>query len=324
MQYKTIDILKFVSCIMIVVLHTRPFATFDLLNYYVTCLTRVAVPFFLIVSSFLFWTYSRNIIKFVKRLLLLYAIWLVVNLPIVIINYYIEPATPWYYNTAVLLKNFLFNSTFMASWFIMALAESMLLIWFLRKKVWLPLVVGILLYLPCLSSSMYYGLLGNTSLGGFNNFISGHFPFANSFFAAVIYVALGKLLAERRAWFCKKINIAVTCVFICTAFLEVFLLKDTGWRINDCFVSLVPLSLSISVLSVKIDVKSISEKLAKKLRNVSTVVYVSHGLFIYIYWDCIGIQYGPILFLCVLISSMLLSSAVISLSDKIPVLKYAY
>lgn len=75
-EYKAIDLFKFVASILVVTLHTKPFAWFADVDYYFTCFGRIAVPFFFITTSFFFFNKEKPDIKrYTKRLSILYLLW---------------------------------------------------------------------------------------------------------------------------------------------------------------------------------------------------------------------------------------------------------
>lgn len=315
--------MKFISAIVIVALHSSLFAGLGDAEYYFMCFARFAVPFFFTISSFLFWSRSRDIKRFSKRLLILYAVWLLIQSPIVIQRYFIEADHSFLYNLAVFVRNLIFNSTFTASWFIMGLLEAMLITWALRNHKKVLWIMSIILYSLCISSSLYYGVVNNTCFGGLNRALSGHFPFANSFCAAFLFVQVGRHFAENGIEIGTKPLWRMLAICILLAILEVSLLKDSGWRITDSFVSLIPLSVVIVALTIKSSI-CIPVNAAKWMRKSSTILYVSHGLFLFLFGNLLNIPDGVSLFVYTLGCSLLLSGILISLSKNNEHLKYLY
>ena len=45
-NYNSIDVFKFLAAIMVVAIHTNPFYHYPILNFIITSLCRIAVPFF--------------------------------------------------------------------------------------------------------------------------------------------------------------------------------------------------------------------------------------------------------------------------------------
>ncbi len=85
--YPYLDLLKFICCIGIVAIHTRPFYYVSQLDRGATIITDMCVPIFFIISAYFLalkldikngW---KTIKKFVVRLGILYIIWIVIMLP---------------------------------------------------------------------------------------------------------------------------------------------------------------------------------------------------------------------------------------------------
>ena len=84
-EYNSLDILKFVLSILIMVIHTGIDKTI------ISPLLRIAVPLFFIISSFFFFSKINSIsekekpaalLRFVKRNLGLYLFWAIIQLPV--------------------------------------------------------------------------------------------------------------------------------------------------------------------------------------------------------------------------------------------------
>ena len=73
-----IDIAKFLCAILVVAIHTHPLQYGTTLDYYFNCFCRIAVPFFFVSSSYFYYTKGGQIVKSLRRLLILYMCWFVV------------------------------------------------------------------------------------------------------------------------------------------------------------------------------------------------------------------------------------------------------
>lgn len=71
------DVVKFVCAILVIGIHTEPFAQYWWMDKAFACLTRFAVPmFFCITGYFLFDRYSgEKLLKYVKRIMVYYLFW---------------------------------------------------------------------------------------------------------------------------------------------------------------------------------------------------------------------------------------------------------
>ena len=240
-NYDAVDAFKFIAAIMVVMIHTSPFIEFGYLDYYISCLCRIAVPFFFTFSSFIFYKKKKGITDYVKRMLVLYACWFVIELPFIINDFFIVPDRPFVEKLLIFLRGLFINSTFPASWFITASWQGMLLVYFLSKKVgWKGLlVIGILCYCSSLPGTMYYELISGTPLYkpywyGFNIILCP----ANSFITAIPFIVFGKYLATHEIILARWKNHLLLFLAICIGLLEVSVFRDS-YYMNDTYLSLL-------------------------------------------------------------------------------------
>lgn len=160
------DIVKFVACILVVCIHTRPFP-----NYFQP-LYRIAVPMFYMISSFLFFTRVKTmshreqrqyIIKYIKRSLILYLFYFIVLFPTSYVFFY----RSWWNlgfpsNILRFIEQFFFSYTFaIPSWYIVSSILGIIIIYYATRckmKYILP-IVAVVLYLFCCLTSNYKSLL---------------------------------------------------------------------------------------------------------------------------------------------------------------------
>ncbi|MBR2614407.1 MAG: acyltransferase family protein [Clostridia bacterium] len=85
-QYKAIDLAKFVCAILIIILHTAPFASYSkvLTVGFRNIITIIAVPFFFVASGFIAFKkidgksgkeQTNYVLKHLKRIVIMYLIW---------------------------------------------------------------------------------------------------------------------------------------------------------------------------------------------------------------------------------------------------------
>lgn len=282
---KKIDILKLILAILVVCIHTTR------VGGALRPIFRIAVPLFFIISSYLFFLKQskqatvierkRALWRYVKRILILYFFWFVVLF---------EPtarARQWFndFNFGTVLdivKNFFLSSTFIASWFLIASIVAMVIVWFLAEKkvkdVWL-LALGAVLYGVCCLVSNYYFLC--LSIPGFESAYSTFtqvftYPF-NSFPVALLFVVMGKILAQRSLHIpirALRIMLALSLVLI---YCEFFFIKYCGTVVcDDCYFALPPLCMSLFMLVGQSTPMAISYD-TTPLRAYSTIIYCSHA-----------------------------------------------
>ncbi len=187
----SIDLLKVILSIAVIAIHVNPFGRFGEIIFPIC---RIAVPIFFIISSYFLFNKLSNssnpkevIINFIKRNLKLYLFWFIVLLPITFM-------TREYYNYGFIeairkiLIDFLLSSTFIASWYIMALLQSVLIVYILSKKIpdKVLLAFSMIIYLVCCLFSNYQNLLyGSSVLEFYNNNISPNIAIWNSFLVRI-------------------------------------------------------------------------------------------------------------------------------------------
>ena len=132
--YSYLDMLKFLSCMFIVCIHTKLGAFFPSnLSKLLGELCNSAVPIFFIVSSFLLWRKIKfrssdfGVIKhFVKRLAILYGVWTVVLLPTWFFGFLGKHPDDWLFYLPI--KLFVWGAPH-GSWFIVSLIYGFLTVY---------------------------------------------------------------------------------------------------------------------------------------------------------------------------------------------------
>ncbi len=219
---------------------------------------------------------DRALFKYVKRNLLLYAIWFVILLPITL-----HVRESWFYNgigkgLLRLLKEFFLGDTFLASWFIMASIIATVIVYLLSQKVnsyVLLSITGALNLLCCLTSN-YRGIYVFDKLNQIISPIIGNIR--NNFVVALFWISLGMVFALKKVAIRKKtaivgLVISAVLLFAESKLTEKFL--DASGH-SDCYFLLIPICFFIfALLLCYTDIKL---KHAKFFRKSSTLIYVMH------------------------------------------------
>lgn len=329
-QIKAIDLAKFLAAILVVAIHTHPFDGMDV-DYYFTCFCRIAVPFFFVVSSYFFWRKpDKSIRSYTKRLCTIYLVWFLIELPIVYHRFFVD----FEYSLPLQILNFfrslIFSNTFYASWYLMASIIAMNMVWWLSKKLnnkqLLVLAGGG--YVLSLISAGYYGITDFPAWSNIHYFLSWALAPANSFIIALIYVVIGKIIAQNNMeeWkFLSSVHKAIL-MFVIIAILgavEITLLRDSA-KITDAFVFLPFLTFVGVIILLRINV-TIPNGLARFFRNSSILIYLLHSIFqshlnpLFNMGGC-----GMMSFFVTTAECIVASILIISISNKIKLLKYLY
>lgn len=242
--YASIDLAKVLAALLVLSIHTHPFASNTLADYYFTCLCRIGVPFFFVSGSYFFFSGKKKTLKtYVERLLKLYLIWFVLEIPITIQRFFIDSQSSLSFNLIFFIKSLLFNSTFFISWYITATIWATLIVsklMILRKYRFL-LLLCIICYGLALLNSMYSGVISENS---FFNKIVGYINYAivpvNSFIIGIPFVTIGYLIVDNKKKINSKYAVMGFVVSIILAFFEAYYCKSIHAK-TDTYVCLIPL-----------------------------------------------------------------------------------
>lgn len=160
-----LDVTKFVMAVLVVAIHVQPF-TANLAFYYNNCLARIADPMFFAVSAYCLFAklkennWKRSVFAlYMKRIILLYAGWIVLYLPWIIASCLREAGqgnkVAWLANVsengqwiALLLQKILLAGPFGPLWFLTALLLAIPIVYWLasHRKLWLGMAAGLPFY----------------------------------------------------------------------------------------------------------------------------------------------------------------------------------
>ncbi len=288
-----IDIMKLFLSLLVVLIHSEvnigvffPFL-------------RIAVPIFFITSSYFFFkknciskNYNRGLFKFLKRNMTLYLSWFVILFPITM---YIRG----FFNEGLmsgivkLLQAFFFNSTFRASWYLMALNIGICISVLIAKKLSAKahFLITLPIYLICCLFTNYYGLAENSTslIMGYNAYVSVFLSLANSFPVSLMWISIGRLFAENETITIKHkgFSILFSAVFLIA---EHILVSSFSWQNkNDCYIMLIPLcyfifNYIIHAKPYSIDnYKGLFRFVLMRSGNISTIIYVTHASVITVF-----------------------------------------
>jgi surface polysaccharide O-acyltransferase-like enzyme len=279
------DILKFVLAILIVCIHSTK------AGMILRPVFRLAVPLFFMISSYLFFLKQstlnskqdkyKGLKKYAKRILLLYLFWFLLLLPFTI--YYRE----WYINfdhekLITIARSFFFGSTFIASWFLMASLIGVTIVWVLSqlkvKTSWI-IAIGLVIYVLCCIVSNYYSLISSCPrfIVAYNSYTSIFtLPF-NSFPCSILFVGIGKILAERELSPSNKLLWAVLLISIMLLYVEFYITQHYFKAYyDDCFLLLPVTCICIFMLIGQSTPRKTGYDTIK-LRTYSTIIYCCHG-----------------------------------------------
>lgn len=311
-----VDIMKFIMSFLVVGIHTEPFGFNLWLDRGFGIVTRLCVPFFFVAGAYYFFLKERPLKKYIFRIGELYVIWSLIYLPF-------DIKSLGRMSISGIFKRFLWTGNEHALWYLCGTLIGTCIVFLLRKflsdKQTFAVSVALLIF-GCVVST--WSPLVSRFSGIDLTFIENTIGTRNGLFYAPAYISAGMCLAK--GMFAKKSNrfyavgFAVSLLALAVeSFLFVFYLK-TPYSV--LWISVLPASVFLFAFVMNTETK-ISSGIPVFLRKMSTLIYVSHNIFMIILSNYLS---GMMLFICVSAWSAAFAAAVVFLSDKIKILKYLY
>ena len=312
----SIDVAKVIMALLVVGVHTEAFGFNFWLDKGLGIITRMCVPFFFITSAFFCWLKgdAKNK-KTILRLSILYLVWSVIYLPFDFQKYREM-------SLLELLRLFFWDGNGHALWYLCGSVIAIIMIDMLLH-VFKPKTILIIslffLVIGCMKST-WKPLINDL----FHISLPDMLGSRNGLFYGFPYMALGMNLAKNSKWKAKsfrRIAIGLFLSLICLvleSFLFVIVFKTTA---TILWLSVFPLSYYFFIFVYNLSIHLEKEQ-SLYLRKTSTLIYVSHHLFLALFSS---LHYLP-LFFAVSICSILFSSLIIRLQKhpKLSFLTYLY
>ena len=285
-NYNAIDLTKFIFAFIVILVHTYPFyESYETIGFISSnIIGRIVIPFYLVCAGYFFQlglsTNNENYYKrYIKKLIKLYLIWSIITIPagMLLLSKFIDvnPLT----GISGLIIGFIYSGTYYHLWYMAALIFSIIILYHLNKRFRLRtlLIITFILYIIGLTETYYYLLVHL----GINHLIEPYFNLfittRNGLFFGLLFVCIGMTLAK---YPCKikylKTNIIIFTVLL---FIEAFIVKNYNLALDyNMYLSNVPLIYFLVSYLLKLDINYNLDY--KKLRNYSTLMYFSHGMFL--------------------------------------------
>ena len=338
-NYQNLDILKYLSAILIMILHLRPFINFsDQLDLaFNNIITRICVPIFFIITGYFVAKKEKNnenyIKDYIKKIIPLYLVWSLLYIPVIIgtiiqylpiINEYltkINITLPLLIILLVLLFPVVilialcYTGIYYHLWYFPAIIFSLLVLekWKKKFKVKYLLVFSFILLLFG-ATETYYGVLPLSIKELLSYYYNIFFTTRNFLFFGLFYVVLGYFMETKEKAYSKYCFVKLIISFFLLIF-EAILLHDTNRLNSNILLSCVPLTyyLFISVIYITNNIK-----LKFQFGNLSKYYYFIHPMIIFItsllFEDISNYPYLNILI--VLLITHIISILIIKLKDK--------
>lgn len=321
LQYNTVDIGKFIASIAIIALHIPPIGReHGIYSQAVDFLTSIAVPYFFGISSFLFFSKVNQLTQkaglsalfhFVKRIALLYGMWLLLN------TIFMNERNAEVWRSSFFVDLFLGN-TFPGSWFYSALVTGVIICFYLRKlNNYMLLVAGLSVYfwfILCKENLWH-------SLSMYNWYEIHIFECFLSAPYAMVWIMMGAVISEFNRVERKKLLLMCNFIIICFSIMCVFLIPNgvncISWIIRLLLVE--GLLIATTSYNVKYTLPYTT------MRKMSTLIFMVHFFFLY------KISHNLLLggwlsskFIITTTATIMLSFVIVKLSDRYIILKYLY
>lgn len=281
-----LDIVKFISSIFIIMLHTCLSSDFgETTDWYISHgVFRLVVPFFFVTAGFFYGKKildKKNDIKvvtknYIIKILYAFLFWLAIGFPIEFLNTYDGN----FIHTCLLMFQKILFYPWGALWYLSALMVAIFILskFYKRGKIVEPVIIGFMLYLFALITNSYFFVVSNNNtiskvIEIYNKvFISPR----NGIFVGILFVSLGVLLSKlyiEKKMFSKKTNVFMLIMSYIILMGEIIAVrKNLYMEDNSLFLSL-PL-VAFFLVSILIQLKG--NKDYSILRKYSIALYLVH------------------------------------------------
>lgn len=314
LNYQNLNILKYISSILIIVLHLRPFFNFsnELDLAFNNIITRICVPIFFIITGYFVAKKekeNKNYIKeYIKKTITLYLIWSLLYIPVIIgtiiqylpiINEYISKINitlPLLIILSIILLPIIvlvalcYTGVYYHLWYFPAIIFSLLVLkkWKQKFNIKYLLIISFILLL----------------VGATRNFL----------FFGLFYVVLGYYIGTKEKAYSKYCFLKLIISFFLLTF-EAILLHDTNRLNSNILLSCIPLTYYLFISSIYI---TNSVKLDFQFGTYSKYYYLIHPMVVFVISLLYkNINYYPYLnILIVLLITHITSALIIKLKEK--------
>ncbi len=279
MKKKPIDFFRFIAALMIVAIHIFPFANINMdVDYTFTrVLFRIAVPFFLMITGFFILPKSlldkSKLEQYTLKIIKIYIISMIIYFPVNVYNGYLRDI-----DVLAFLKDIFINGFFYHLWYFPALILGLWITYFIIKKIKNPVIFFLILYMIGLFGDSYYGFIDNLPiLKEFYTLLFTIFDYTrNGLFYTPIFLYIGYSFSQTKRRESDENNFYYFLVFSISMAAEGLLLyKYAIPRHTSMYLFLLPTSYFLGRLFLTTECKT-----NKKLRNLSTWLYILHPLFL--------------------------------------------
>ncbi len=274
-----IDIWRFVASLFVIAIHISPFEKINpnIDFFFTRILGRIAVPLFLMITGYYILDKSlenKNYLKiYTKKILKIYLLSMIIYFPV---NIYMGKLENIHF--IFLIKDVFVNGTLYHLWYFPALIVGIWIVYYLIKNLTKreTFIIIIMLYILGLLGDSYYFLV-NENLRFIYDFFFNIFDYTrNGLFYTPIFLYLGYVIKSHPKSNNFKL-LYIIVLFTCMT-VEGFILHHFNLQKHDSmYIFLVPLMYFLFGYLMNYNKTS-----NKRVRNISTILYIFHPLFIVI------------------------------------------
>ncbi len=302
LNYQNLNILKYISAILIVILHLRPFLNFsnELDLAFNNIVTRICVPIFFIITGYFVAKKEKDsedyIKSYIKKTIPLYLTWSLLYVPVIIvtmiqhlptINEYlakINIALPLLVALIILLLPIVillalcYTGIYYHLWYFPAIIFSLLVLkkWKKKFNIKYLLVISFVLLLFG-ATETYYGVLPFSAKKLLSYYYNIFFTTRNFLFFGLFYVVLGYYMGTKEKLYSKYCFVKLVVSFFLLTF-EAILLHDIDRLDSNILLSCVPLTYYLFISTVYI---TNNIKLKFPFSDYSKYYYLIHPMIIF-------------------------------------------
>ena len=276
LYYQNLNVLKYISSILIIVLHLRPFLNFsnELDLAFNNIVTRICVPIFFMITGYFVAKKekeNKNYIKdYIKKTIPLYFVWSLLYIPVAvgtiikylpIINEYVSKiniALPLLIILSVILLPIIvlvalcYTGIYYHLWYFPAIIFSLLVLKKWKKKFNIKYLLMISFTLLLFGATeTYYGTLPLSVKRIVSYYYNIFFTTRNFLFFGLFYVVLGYYLGTKKKVYSKYCFLKLIVSFFLLTF-EAILLHDTTRLNSNILLSCIPLTYYLFISSIYI------------------------------------------------------------------------
>lgn len=339
LNYQNLNILKYISSILIIILHLRPFlnSSNELDLAFNNIITRICVPIFFIITGYFVAKKEKvneNYIKeYIRKTIPLYFVWSLLYIPVIIgtiikylpiINEYISKINitlPFLIILSIILLPIIvlvalcYTGVYYHLWYFPAIIFSLIVLkkWKQKFNIKYLLIISFILLLFG-ATETYYGVLPLSIKRTLSYYYNIFFTTRNFLFFGLFYVVLGYYVGTKEKAYSKYCFLKLIVSFFLLTF-EAILLHDTDRLNSNILLSCIPLTYYLFISSIYI---TNSMKLDFQFGTYSKYYYLIHPMAIFVISTLYkNINYYPYLsILIVILITHITSTLIIKLKEK--------